>query len=191
MFPCLRYRCPWCWSTWCALMQYDTVLLFFWRLCKCINTDISHWECAQLILQNRRWIVLLKHCWSSQHAVLDKGTGRKRKYFSSSLRLSLRYFSIFWRLCKNLSHTIFFSCYCCCCILILQVLRAIKHSPGLMFLLSFFWSIICAFTAGSFTVLPFFICTWVLQKLNKVQSDSLVSCGSRAAASFGFSRGAA
>lgn len=101
---CLCRRCPWCWSKWFATMQYDSTVFFFWRLCECINTDRSHWECGRLFAQNKRWIVWLKHsriCW---HAVLDKHR-EKLKTFSSCFKII--FLDHFKAAKKHIPHSLF------------------------------------------------------------------------------------
>lgn len=132
-----------------------------------------------LILQNKRWIPWLKQCWRSQHAVLWKHREREKTFFLFVSVLSRPY--------KNSliprSFLIFFVVFLYC--------RFSKPLNTRRVWCFFFLIYNLCLYSRIFTASPVFIGTWVLQKLNKVQSDSFVSCGRRAAASSGFSRGAA
>lgn len=112
-------------------------------------------------------------------------TGRERKQFSSSLRLIC--FHLIEAVQKLTYPTQFSNCF-----VVVFLYRRFSQPLNTRRIWCFTF-LICNLCLCSriFTASPVFIGTWVLQKLNKVQSDSLVSCGIRAAASSGFSRGAA
>lgn len=138
VLPHLCHLCPWCWSTWSGPMRYDTIRLFFWRLRKCTDSHGTLWKCTtdpaeQKMDPMAQTLLKFPACRAL------KAQAERENIFPLCLRLI--------EAVQKLTYPTQFFDFFLVVYFILQVLRAIKHSPGLM--VFFFWSIICAFTAGS------------------------------------------